>query len=803
VAKDYGGGWFEAYGYFNMKNHFDLAARGFDSCTTSADADIGSWFALSDYFSDNVIPDRQTYGYRAFHLLRRLWYCASQNSGDYSMCEYSETETNRLAAAVATKEMQRFGSTTWTCGATCGGNGDVAFDLTTSEQVNFFVYFYDVFEATGLLSQDDLTSLSTTLEQQIEVFKATFMDQKWQLWNGNNWTPHLCHPAMAWAITFWHEKNDLAKEVLAIVNDIMWLHRNYYTNDGDGTSTYTEGVAVYAFMSVQGQSIMATLSRASFGYIPAAIDVETISGLASYFDASMSRDGHFVDFGDSHRKRGWGSPLPFITAAIAPAIFNGETISMASINSVQARAFSATAYGSGGFYANPWYVHGEILQFDALTSLRTTLTDESRPLGGKILDVFTVGGYARIQLPLLEKRLTNVCFKDKDGAQNNCIDPDLPSLWDNIPYAGVYLQARPNTYAHSEVDFGTLTWSAWGARLLSEYGYGTIATSVNKFDMRRYQYLDNNAAGHNTVIIREAFLDGSETINFSQLNYVTGTMSSEITFTDGSTCVLMDGSENYGASRGDGWLDMMKRFVCAMEGGNGSVLLLDLIQTKKNRGAMSLYGSQYDGLDFEEPAPASQELTIDEYFYTDTEAEITVTDGKATEVLPYERGSTKRCEHVDVEVQSDPALVALRPACGMGGYRDADGLGVISGLSVAANGQFVYDGLVTSVNRWFTEHALRKRRFRFVTDKTVNSTGDVRAFVLSPSLDTDPLQLPPKVKLQDCSAEHGCDGVSPVDCSCIHACLGSELKLVTINNGSIADIENIEDTLGYCTASFV
>ena len=129
-----------------------------------------------------------------------------------------------------------------------------------------------------------------------------------------------------------------------------------------------------------------------------------------------------------------------------------------------------------------------------------------------------------------------ICFNNK------CIDPDLPSLWDGIPYSSISLQARPNTFAHSEVDFGSIIWSAWGSRLLSEFGYGTIATSVNQYDMRRYMQLDNNPAGNNTVVIQEAFQPGSDTINFSQLNYVAGTLGPEISHSDGSSCVLMDGS---------------------------------------------------------------------------------------------------------------------------------------------------------------------------------------------------------------------------------------------------------------------
>lgn len=308
-------------------------------------------------------------------------------------------------------------------------------------------------------------------------------------------------------------------------------------------------------------------------------------------------------------------------------------------------------------------------------------------------------------------------------------------------------------------------------------------------------YLDNNPAGHNTIVIREAFQSDSDTINFSQLNYVAGTLSSTTAFSDGSTCVLMEGSDIYGASRDDGWLDVMKRYSCALEGGRGSVLLLDLVQTKPNRIPLNLVGSQYGGPDFTEPSPASEELTIDEYFYTDTEAEVTVSEvgGVPSEVLPYDRGSTKWCSHVDVELLNGSTRVVLRPRCGIGAFRPGDGMGVISGISLAddAGGHFEYDGLVTALNDGFVAHALKKRRFRFVTDRLVGTQGDVRAFVLSPSLSSDLLNPPPDPALENCSDDYGCGvGGSPLSCSCLQLCVGQTLKRVAVANGDIVDIED-------------
>jgi hypothetical protein len=310
--------------------------------------------------------------------------------------------------------------------------------------------------------------------------------------------------------------------------------------------------------------------------------------------------------------------------------------------------------------------------------------------------------------------------------------------------------------------------------------------------MRRYSYLDNNPAGHNTIVIREAFQPGSdETINFSQLNHVAGSLS-QVSTQEGS-CALMDGSEPYGASRPDGWLDLMKRYVCSL--GDGSNLILDLVQTKEDRTELNLYGSQYGGPDFSEPSPASQRLTIDEYFYIDTDADIQVVNGVATEVLPFVR-QMKWCSHVDAELLQNGSSIALRPACGIGGNREGDGMGVISGMTLGSGqGIFEYDGLVTSVDRWFRPNTLKKRRFRFVSDQTVGHEGDVRAFVLSPSRASSLLQAP-EVALENCSIEFGCGDLnSPIECSCVQLCVDQMLKRATVLNGELSDLENVGSCL--------
>ena len=69
-----------------------------------------------------------------------------------------------------------------------------------------------------------------------------------------------------------------------------------------------------------------------------------------------------------------------------------------------------------------------------------------------------------LRVPLFNASSKPPCFDQL------CVDTQLPSIADNIPYSDLALQARPSDWIKSEVDFGTVQWSAWGSRLLSEFG---------------------------------------------------------------------------------------------------------------------------------------------------------------------------------------------------------------------------------------------------------------------------------------------------------------------------------------------
>ena len=89
-------GWFEEPGVNDLKAQFDLAARGFVSCSCTttcipAGSDITSHAAARKYIKhDPQSQPSYTEGRRALHLVRRVWACDMDDSGTYGgLCEYN------------------------------------------------------------------------------------------------------------------------------------------------------------------------------------------------------------------------------------------------------------------------------------------------------------------------------------------------------------------------------------------------------------------------------------------------------------------------------------------------------------------------------------------------------------------------------------------------------------------------------------------------------------------------------------------------------------------------------------------
>ena len=575
--------------------------------------------------------------------------------------------------------------------------------------------------------------------------------------------------------------------------------------------------------------------RASFGEAPRAIatSLSLLEGAIRFQLASLAGDGRMVDFGDSHALAGY-SPRTLELAAARRIVLDERGAPLA-MTPCQARELCAGMYGSFGIYVDPWRISPVLATLSAelaMLAANCTAAAPAEPLGSATVTAFLDGGFAALRVPLMAARPNRSapppCFAPNGGrAEPFCIDRAMPSLADAIPYSLLALNGRPSSFIKSEIDFGTVTWSAWGSRLLSEFGYGTIATTQGGDDTRRMAWLDNNPAGHNTLIVREAFQsaargDSEDEINFSQFNFVAGQMRVVNVSRGGDggggaggggeggggggerdggadACVLMDGSDVYGAARPNGWLEVMRRYACPLsEGDTPAFMLLDVLQVKANRTRLTLDGAGRGGPAYTEATPAHAALHCEEFFHTETAA-VLATDGSGSPIgqeLPFDTEAnprSSRCGHVDVStLGADAASVLLRPRCGLGEHREPDGVASISGFaSTGGGGRFVVDGLVTAPDRWLTAHSYKKRRFRFVTEAPTGVGGDVRAFVLAPAAAHN-RSAPPVVRLASCTAAIGCAVGAPLlQCTCIELCAGSVLRWAIVMDAELVALHAV------------
>jgi hypothetical protein len=631
------GGWPSGgSGVVDFKSVFEDQALGFRACDMESQLDfndIGEHWAATLYLTGESLSSYKRES--ALHLLRRLDAChrghiSHSGGGDTTVgsqrCQFNESETARLRVAVLQRELvQDWGDLSvgengvWYWEYTWLSSG--GYDLITSETVGYWAEFVDVLRP--YMTAANLTNVAAKMEERIDLFLDIFYGGSWALWNGNNWTPYLCIGAVKWAIVFWHEEPDKAKEVLRVVYDVLWLHRSQYLEEPTifassssasliEASVYSEGVAVYSLMSTQSLLEIAYLVRASFGEAPPAIEAlaERIEKLPEWQIRTLGSDAMLVPFGDSHRKRGFDSPAVLHALLAREVLFNdtatdavtavgGSTSSgfIRETNEPRARGKAMTArlikessclvrrWMSGAYYQSyksPYDFPVELAKnwTAIVAACGSSALNESagwvlaQPLGGVEDIVLETGGFAALRTPLLPRNASaymtsttttiggEICLQSKADASGDgegCLSGDSAAvvLSANNPYSVLALEAKSSSSPHAEVDFGTLVWTAWGTRLLSEHGYGTIGTSVASTDTRRFDDVDNNPSGHNTLVIRQAVSSGevgsAAEGTFSQFNNIPGTVSFVARNAEGwdgkvlgRPCVDLDGSAPYG-----------------------------------------------------------------------------------------------------------------------------------------------------------------------------------------------------------------------------------------------------------------
>ena len=155
-----------------------------------------------------------------------------------------------------------------------------------------------------------------------------------------------------------------------------------------------------------------------------------------------------------------------------------------------------------------------------------------------------------------------------------------------------------NSINHREIDFGALVWTAYGNRLLTDFGYGGIARNAFQYDLfHRMNGGFANQVDHmlaaNKLIVPSAFISLPQGWDWERQLYAgepfgeTGTVSIETI--DGIESVFADGTDLYSGSSPqqghrpavEGPLQYFHRWLVPLEGGH--FLVVDAFKAKPGK----------------------------------------------------------------------------------------------------------------------------------------------------------------------------------------------------------------------------
>ena len=533
-------------GLTNVRNNWDLITKGGMACESEVPTSLYD-VSFAEPYLNGTASWEITQAVKALHLVRRERACQSTGIGT---CWFDPQEVEDLAAAIINVEMARLSTIVW-------NSFSFEFDLRTREPMRVYTLLADVL-------WDDLTiqqhqDLSDTMGVQIDGYLNHFNETHWAVFNGNNWTPVLAEGALYWAITYYHE-DDRAPDVARLALYSLWLHRHSYLDDG----VYNEGLLMYSQVSFDPLVQVSRLAESSFGLELQSPPWERMEDFSNWALAFMGTDGYTIDFGDSWAKKGWSTFMPLLAHMVDPLTGRFDK---APDPCFAYRFFNNKYYFYG--VTDPWTVHTALSQdWPAILAACPT---GNQPLSGMEIDTWDIGGWGSIRIGLPGS--TSIGSQVTTG----------PSLYAQHDQVMLTTSAIPNSSSHTEMDFATMVWIAYGNRLLVDYGYGSIGS--NRYETYPdYQTFDNNPTGHNTLVIPETYQGTDLSTNTSQIDGEVGTMSQ---FTlDGYTLISLDGSAVYGRDNVEyGWMEHFERLYLPFD--DGTIFVIDSLQARSDRGLIS------------------------------------------------------------------------------------------------------------------------------------------------------------------------------------------------------------------------
>ncbi|CAA0101838.1 Uncharacterised protein [BD1-7 clade bacterium] len=459
----------------NIKSAWDRQSLGGEVCKSgtrhAVPSSLNDHAIAKNYMNNTISHWNINDALKIIHLIRRMNHCHTISSS----CVYSQQEINQLSVSFLNYEFSRIKNSPRNSSGYIeswhrGYKGQF-FDLGSYPAFKLWTLILDTFWNSPLISSSDRQFIQDELENEIDSYIATYHLPtsasgtlgRWALHNGNNWNPILNAAALFWAITFWNEApyTQKAKDVLHIVLESSWLHRDFILNDG----AYREGPS-YLDVSLNGATEINNLLMASFGEPNHAIKWGLMADKTTdWMLENIASDGKFIDFGDAWAKNGYAN-FYFVDLLYWEEMVGLKAPGAVVADPCKLQRYFSTSYYLHTFY-DPWRASSHYARdFYTLTyachqaqdNLKTTLFPTYKM---STLRQFLPGSTSTGAL------VSPVNIRNQQA--------------DQTFLAG---NGVSNTIAHREVDFGALIWSAFGNRLLSDWGYGEISKTYDFFKVR-------------------------------------------------------------------------------------------------------------------------------------------------------------------------------------------------------------------------------------------------------------------------------------------------------------------------------
>ena len=440
----------------NVKSSWEKRAKGGVTCEGKAPATLADHFAAKFYINQE--------GKWSWDLRLQALYLIRYENNCHAMggtCLSTPAELALLKEQFLAYEFDRLRNLAVKNGFIAnwhkGYNGQF-FDLGAKPPFQFWCLLLDVFWNDPTLTATDRDYVTGLLSNEIDSYIESYNTGHWSITNGNNWTAVLGEAATYWAILFYYE-DPRAQDVLQMVLDSQWLTRPYFIEDG----AYVEGVGYAEVMYGSLREINQLLLASFDQYLP-SVPWGHLAKTSVWMLDQVATDGLIVDFGDVWAKAGFASFTPMSLVLWKEQIGLG-VLGETEIDPCQARQFFANIYFEWAFY-NPWTV--EPAWARDWYSLVSQCVENDIPEHEVI--AYPEYGYGSLKSYL-------------PGA-NFTITGDQTALrYSQMDFTSFYLNAVPNFFAHREIDYGSVIWSAYGSRIFWEYGYGEISKNYDTYNI--------------------------------------------------------------------------------------------------------------------------------------------------------------------------------------------------------------------------------------------------------------------------------------------------------------------------------